>query len=192
MVEAQVVEYCPVSTCPPEFCEFLPKAEFEKCLPWLVENRSKEWLRANCSNYAEFFVDEPSEEVAEKLASLSVKVNEGPKEGDIVKKLPGGKVKKKEKPEVTVERAVRNKRKCVTTVKGLETFGIKLNDAAKKFGKKFACGSSVVKGPTEKEQIDIQGDFQDEMAQLILDTWKDIKAEDIYYVEGNKKSPCGL
>ena len=59
-------------------------------------------------------------------------------------------------PQLIIERAVRNKRKCVTTVKGLDLFGIKLADAAKKFGKKFACGSSVVKDASGKEEIDVQ------------------------------------
>ncbi|KAE8687555.1 Translation initiation factor SUI1 family protein isoform 2 [Hibiscus syriacus] len=69
-----------------------------------------------------------------------------------VKRLPGGKIKKKEKKEVIIEKVVRNKRKCITTVKGLEHFGVKLSDASKKLGKKFATGASVVKGPTDKEQ----------------------------------------
>jgi translation initiation factor 1 (eIF-1/SUI1) len=68
---------------------------------------------------------------------------------------PCAQVKKKEKPEVLIERSVRNKRKCITTVKGLELFGVKLADAAKVFGKKFACGASVVKGAV-CEAIDIQ------------------------------------
>ncbi|XP_033139893.1 translation machinery-associated protein 22 [Brassica rapa] len=66
----------------------------------------------------------------------------------------------KERQEVIIEKVVRNKRKCITNiVKGLELFGIKLSDASKKLGKKFATGASVVKGPTEKEQIDVQGDI---------------------------------
>ncbi|KAI3689456.1 hypothetical protein L2E82_47413 [Cichorium intybus] len=48
------------------------------------------------------------------------------------------------------------KRKSITTIKGLELLGIKVSDASKKLGKKFATGASVVKGPTEKEQIDVQ------------------------------------
>jgi density-regulated protein DRP1 len=46
---------------------------------------------------------------------------------------------------VIVEKIVRNKRKCVTIIKGLDMFGIKLSDASKKLGKKFASGASVVK-----------------------------------------------
>jgi density-regulated protein DRP1 len=70
--------------------------------------------------------------------------------------LPGGKVKKKSKPQVVLESHTRQRKKCVTSVTGLEGFGIKLSDAAKLFGKKFACGASVVKTPTGGEQIDMQ------------------------------------
>ena len=58
--------------------------------------------------------------------------------------------------QVTIERATRNKRKCVTTVVGLDQFGVKLAEASKKFGKKFACGASVTKDASNKEQIDVQ------------------------------------
>uniref|UniRef100_A0A5B6YSY7 Putative translation machinery-associated protein 22 n=1 Tax=Davidia involucrata TaxID=16924 RepID=A0A5B6YSY7_DAVIN len=50
-----------------------------------------------------------------------------------------------EKQEVVIGKVVRNKRKCITTVKGLERFGVRLSDASKKHGKKFATGASVVK-----------------------------------------------
>ena len=36
----EVVEYEPVTGVPPEFCEYLPKDDFLKALPWLAENRS--------------------------------------------------------------------------------------------------------------------------------------------------------
>jgi density-regulated protein DRP1 len=58
--------------------------------------------------------------------------------------------------QVLIERATRNKRKCITTVIGLDLFGVKLADASKKFGKKFACGASVTKDASNKEQIDVQ------------------------------------
>jgi hypothetical protein len=38
----------------------------------------------------------------------------------------------------------------------LDLFGVKLADASKKFGKKFACGASVTKDASNKEQIDVQ------------------------------------
>ena len=38
---------------------------------------------------------------------------------------------------------------------GLDTFGIKLAEAAKLFGKKFASGASITKSPMEKDQIEV-------------------------------------
>jgi Translation initiation factor SUI1 len=49
---------------------------------------------------------------------------------------------------------------------GLDSFSVKLSEAAKLFGKKFASGAAVVKSPTEKEQIDIQGDCLEKVTLL--------------------------
>lgn len=49
-----------------------------------------------------------------------------PTDGD-VKILPGGKVKKKEAAAITITRTQRNKRKFVTTVAGLDAFGMSLH-----------------------------------------------------------------
>ncbi len=59
-------------------------------------------------------------------------------------------------PQVLIETNTRNKKKMVTTVTGLELFAVKLSDASKAFGKKFACGCSVTKSPTGTDQIDMQ------------------------------------
>ena len=101
--------------------------------------------------------------------------------------------------QLVIERATRNKRKCVTTVIGLDMFGVKLAEASKKFGKKFACGASVTKDASNKEQIDVQaraprhatrrarehppdafataqGDFMDEIAEFICKEWSEVRA----------------
>ena len=39
MAEGGEVEMEPSSGVPPEYCEFLPKGEFKRALPWLVKNR---------------------------------------------------------------------------------------------------------------------------------------------------------
>lgn len=59
-------------------------------------------------------------------------------------------------PQVVLERNTRNKKKCITTVSGLDAFGVKLGEASKLFGKKFASGASVVKNAEGKEHIDVQ------------------------------------
>lgn len=79
-----------------------------------------------------------------------------------------GKPKKKAAKEVVITLATRQRKKAITSVEGLDLFGVKLADAAKVFGKKFACGSSVVNNPSQKDQIDIQGDVQEVIPELIL------------------------
>ncbi|KAG5595852.1 hypothetical protein H5410_037084, partial [Solanum commersonii] len=79
-----------------------------------------------------------------------------------VKRLPGGKTKKKDKQEIIIEKVTRNKRKSITTIKGLELFGVKLSDASKKLGKKAQL---------EKEQIDVQGDIAYDIVEFNTKTW---------------------
>ncbi|XP_072977785.1 translation machinery-associated protein 22-like isoform X2 [Typha angustifolia] len=164
------VVYCGVCGLPAEYCEFGP--DFAKCKD-----------------------DKEVEKAAEKLQAVGIGGGAG---GDVsvgastskqeeVKRLPGGKIKKKEKQEVVIEKIVRNKRKCVTVVKGLDLFGVKLSDASKKLGKKFATGASVVKGPTEKEQIDVQGDISYDIVEFITDTWPDVPESAIFFIEDGRK-----
>lgn len=75
-------------------------------------------------------------------------------------------------------------------MKGLELFGVKLSDASKKLGKKFATGASVVKGPTEKEQIDVQGDISYDIVEFITNTWPDVPETAIFFIEDGKKVPA--
>eukprot|EP00245_Coleochaete_scutata_P002783 TRINITY_DN13892_c0_g1_i1.p1 TRINITY_DN13892_c0_g1~~TRINITY_DN13892_c0_g1_i1.p1 ORF type:complete len:199 (-),score=70.47 TRINITY_DN13892_c0_g1_i1:527-1123(-) len=187
------VQYCGVCSMPPEYCEFGP--DFEKCKPWLLKNAPE--------TYPELFQD-ASDKVADKLGALDVasggreagassgeaSTSKTAQEEEIIKRLPGGKVKKKDKSEVTIEKATRNKRKCVTTIKGLDLFGIKLSDASKKLGKKFASGASVVKGPTEKDQIDVQGDIMYDIVDFITETWNNIPESAIFFIEDGKKVPA--
>ncbi|XP_039066247.1 translation machinery-associated protein 22-like isoform X2 [Hibiscus syriacus] len=181
-----VVQYCQVCGLPPEYCEFGP--EFEKCKPWLIQNAPDlypDLLKANANE---------ADKVADQLQSTGISSADsgGSSEAkqEEVKRLPGGKIKKKEKKEVIIEKVVRNKRKCITTVKGLELFGVKLSDASKKLGKKFATGASVVKGPTDKEQIDVQGDISYDIVEFITETWPDVLETSIFFIEDGKKVPA--
>ncbi|KAL8102580.1 translation machinery-associated protein 22 [Apium graveolens] len=175
------VLYCGVCGLPAEYCEFGP--DFEKCKPWLIRNAP--------DIYPDLIKDvKDAESVTEQLqgASISDKASvPGSSKPEEVKRLPGGKIKKKEKPEVIIEKVTRNRRKSITTVKGLELFGVKLSDASKKLGKKFATGASVVKGPTEKEQIDVQGDISFDVVDFITETWPDVPETAIYFIEDGKK-----
>ncbi|KAE9608124.1 putative density-regulated protein DRP1 [Lupinus albus] len=183
------VLYCPICSLPPEYCEF--GSDFDKCKPWLIQNVPE--LYPNLLKEAN---ERGVDNVADKLqntgissgVSGSAATSASKQEG--VKRLPGGKMKKKERQEVVIEKVIRNKRKCITTVKGLELFGIKLSDASKKLGKKFATGASIVKGPTEKDQIDVQGDIAYDIVEFITDTWPDVPETAIFFIEDGKKVPA--
>ncbi|KAJ6805032.1 translation machinery-associated protein 22 [Iris pallida] len=188
------VLYCPACSLPAEYCEFGP--DFEKCKPWLIQNAPD--LYPDLLKEA---IGKEADSAADQLQSVEISVSGnggggGPSnqsggtsasKPEEVKRLPGGKIKKKEKKEVVIEKIVRNKRKCVTVVKGLELFGVKLSDASKKLGKKFATGASVVKGPTEKEQIDVQGDISYDIVEFITYTWPDVSEGAIFFIEDGRK-----
>ncbi|CAB0034108.1 unnamed protein product [Trichogramma brassicae] len=87
------------------------------------------------------------------------------------------KTKKKEEVQklITVSRAPRGKKKSVTVVTGLSTFDIDLKVAAKFFGSRFACGSSV----TGEDEIVIQGDVKDDLFDVIPEKWPQIDEDSI-------------
>ncbi|KAI5674369.1 hypothetical protein M9H77_14733 [Catharanthus roseus] len=176
------VLYCGVCGLPAEYCEFGP--DFEKCKPWLIQNAPD--LYPDLLKEAEA---KEADKVSDQLQSTSIGGSSASKPEE-VKRLPGGKIKKKERQEIIIEKVTRNKRKCITTVKGLDLFGVKLSDASKKLGKKFATGASVVKGPTEKEQIDVQGDISFDIVDFITDTWPDVPETAIFFIEDGKKVPA--
>ena len=91
---------------------------------------------------------------------------------------------------VTIKRIERNKRKHVTSVHGLEAFGIDLKKASKQFSSKFATGSSVTKNPQGLEEIVVQGDVSDEIVEMIeneIGVLKGIPADNVEVVEEKKK-----
>ncbi|PIN10047.1 hypothetical protein CDL12_17361 [Handroanthus impetiginosus] len=111
-----------------------------------------------------------------------------------------------EKQEGIIEKMTRNKRKCITTVKGVELFVriwglyfciacVKLSDASKKLGKKFATGASVVtvgcvRGPHREGAIDVQGDIAYDIVEFITETWPDVPETAIFFIEDGKKVPA--
>ncbi|KAL9254668.1 Translation machinery-associated protein 22-like protein [Drosera capensis] len=178
------VQYCGICGLPVEYCEFGP--DFEKCKPWLIQNAPDAYPDLVSKGDGK-----GADEVAEQLKRVSISSGgSSTSQPEEVKRLPGGKVKKKERQEVIIEKVIRNKRKCITTVRGLERFGIKLADASKKLGKKFATGASVVKGPTEKEQIDVQGDISYDIVEFITDIWPDVPESAIFFIEDGRKVPA--
>ena len=59
-------------------------------------------------------------------------------------------------------------RKFVTSISGLESFEIKLKEAASALGKKFGSGATVSKTATGGQEIDIQGDLTGELPDMLV------------------------
>mmetsp|Transcript_11279 Transcript_11279/g.12880 ORF Transcript_11279/g.12880 Transcript_11279/m.12880 type:complete len:232 (+) Transcript_11279:104-799(+) len=155
------VVYCPKCGLPPEYCEYGPN--FANCIPWLREN------------YPQFA---PQGQGGEE----ETKVQAQPAGEENVSK----KSKTKEAGKIIVEKSNRSARKYLTVVSGLDKHGIVVKDAAKKFGKKFACGSSVI----EDNAIEIQGDVVLEVIDYILKEYKDLKRE-MFEIKEKKKPKEG-
>jgi density-regulated protein DRP1 len=210
------VVYCGVCGLPPEFCEYGP--DFEKCKPWLAQNCPNLYPDLNTrqgqitsveEKMAETKIEDDSKEKGdaesdeepddgkEESKTTNNKKILKTKKGQIiseeeaknVKILPGGKIKPKESNQILISRSQRAKRKYITTVVGLGSFGVKLTEASKLFAKKFSCGSSPSK--THEDGVEIQGDVSNDIVDFILMQWKDkIKPEQIFFFEEGKKRPA--
>jgi len=167
MQSAIVVTYSPFSGLPPDFCQFGPNWDKDK--PWCMEN---------CPEYYPE-LSGVSLEDAKKTAEDASK----PKE----KLLPGGKKKRDASPHIFIRKLTRGGRKCVTTVNGLETFGVNMDDVAKKFKKKFACGCAVVKDNAGCDLIEIQGDFEEEVVDALCDQFPVVTPDKVSVMDSATK-----
>lgn len=163
------------------------------CISTGVPSEFNEFLPKDCEEYKKWKAIQSGDAAAGDIAQLSLEGTAGQGGEDGVEKpadtksKSSGKKKKSSTPRIIIERNTRNKKKCITTVTGLNLFGVEMKEAAKLFGKKFASGSSVTKNAEGKEQIDVQGDVLDQMAELIVKQFKQINKSDVFYMEGKKR-----
>uniref|UniRef100_A0A1B6FTW9 Density-regulated protein n=1 Tax=Cuerna arida TaxID=1464854 RepID=A0A1B6FTW9_9HEMI len=152
------VHYCGVCSMPIEYCEFYP--DYEKCKQWLESNIPEEFEKLQLNN-----PDGPSN-ISEEDRKRQKRGGKG-----IIK------VKKKDDApkSICIFRANRGKKKFVTVLTGLKSYDIDLKVAAKFFGTKFACGSSV----TGADEIVIQGDIKDDLFDIIPEKWPEINEDSI-------------
>eukprot|EP00230_Micromonas_polaris_P002451 CAMPEP_0119213218 /NCGR_PEP_ID=MMETSP1327-20130426/6327_1 /TAXON_ID=38833 /ORGANISM="Micromonas pusilla, Strain RCC2306" /LENGTH=170 /DNA_ID=CAMNT_0007210753 /DNA_START=8 /DNA_END=520 /DNA_ORIENTATION=+ len=149
-----VVEYCALCTCPLEYCENAGCKRVALAL-------EKEMADVSVSGAS-----------GEEKPAESGKTETEPKTDADAEPKKDDKKKKSKAKGVTITRTNRNKKKTITNVAGFENFPeVDIKDASKKLGKKFACGASVTKGATGKDEIDIQGDFSDAVAEFITATF---------------------
>mmetsp|Transcript_54967 Transcript_54967/g.154623 ORF Transcript_54967/g.154623 Transcript_54967/m.154623 type:complete len:227 (-) Transcript_54967:13-693(-) len=154
MQGAAEIEYCPVCGLPPDFCIFGPS--WDKCKPVCMER------------FPHYYPELSGASLDDAKKTAQAAADKGKE-----KLLPGGKKKRESSPHVRIKKLTRSGRKCVTSVVGLEMFDIKLEAVAKLFKKKFACGCSVVAGDNgSPDCVDIQGDFEMEVVELIMSEYK--------------------
>ncbi len=79
----------------------------------------------------------------------------------------------------------RSKKKHVTTITGTDHFGIDANALAKILKKKFSSGASVVSKP--ELAIEIQGDFRDEIFDIVTSTEFNVPPENMVLVAEKKR-----
>ena len=140
-----LVEYCSLCTCPHEYCE-----------------------NAGCNRVKL----EKEMKGIEVSGDVAAKGDEKTSEDKDAAPQPSSKKKSSKVKGITITRSNRNKKKLITNVAGFENFpDVDVKDASKKLGKKFACGASVTKGATGKDEIDIQGDFSEQVAEFIVKTF---------------------
>ncbi|XP_028400335.1 density-regulated protein homolog [Dendronephthya gigantea] len=161
------VIYCGVCSLPSEYCEYSPS--YDQCKEW--------WKGTHPDEYEDMIA-----QVAQGLEELDVA-------GAKKRQTRGGKgvVKTKKKQstgpkKITVSLSQRSKKKYVTVVTGLKTFEIDIKKAAKSFGQKFACGTSV----TGDDEIIIQGDVKDDLIDFIQEKWPEVDDDSIQDL-GTKK-----
>ncbi|EQB54973.1 Translation machinery-associated protein 22 [Colletotrichum gloeosporioides] len=173
------IVYCGVCTLPPEYCEY--GGTVKKCQEWLQKHQPELYQRIWSAEALEAATASLSVD-AQKRAAKDAQKKTAKAEAAEAKQAD-----KLAKSTVTIKRIERNKRKFVTSVSGLEHFGLENKKVAKEFGKKFATGSSVTKTPSGGEEIVVQGDVSDEIEEFLLEKYKEIPEDNIELVEDKKK-----
>ncbi|XP_065118895.1 density-regulated protein [Paramisgurnus dabryanus] len=168
------VLYCGVCSLPVEYCEYMP--EPAKCKQWLEKNFPAVFAKLTLGTA-------PRQETGGGGGGVGGGASEVPHVGEEEEKKKqkrGGrgqiKQKKKTVPQkVTIAKIPRAKKKYVTRVCGLNTFDIELKEAQRFFAQKFSCGASV----TADDEIIIQGDFTDDIIDVIQEKWPEVDDDSI-------------
>ncbi|KAK8162893.1 translation initiation factor SUI1 [Phyllosticta citrichinensis] len=179
LAEPKHVIYCGVCSLPPEYCEF--GGTTKKCEEWLQAHHpdmhsrlySADAISANLSSLsleAQQRAEKDAKKKAAKAESAAAKAEE-----------------LRATSQVIIKRIERNKRKYVTAITGLESFGLDLKKVSKDLGKKFATGASVTKLPAGGEEITLQGDLSDDVYDFLIDRYKEIPEDNVECVEDKKK-----
>ncbi|XP_068430115.1 density-regulated protein [Clinocottus analis] len=162
------VLYCGVCSLPTEYCEYMP--EPAKCRYWLEKNFPDVFATMTVGPA----VNAPHQDLGTGEAPAAGEEEEKKKQ----KRGGRGQIKQKKKTvpqKITIAKIPRAKKKYVTRVCGMNTFDIELKEAQRFFAQKFSCGASV----TAEDEIIIQGDFTDDIIDVIQEKWPEVDDESI-------------
>ncbi|KAI9740388.1 MAG: Translation machinery-associated protein 22 [Cirrosporium novae-zelandiae] len=134
------------------------------------------------------------EAITAGLSSLSVEAQKRAQKDATKKAAQAAKAEEREAERIAsstviIKRIERNKRKYVTSIQGLEAFGLDNKKIAKELGKKFATGSSMTKLPGGiGEEIVVQGDVSDDVIDWLEEKYGDkVPSDNVEFVEDKKK-----
>jgi len=161
-----VIEYCGNCSMPFEFCENYP--DYESCKKWMAEKLPAQFEKMTTEDGAEG--DDADGKKRQKRGGKGM-MKAKKKEAEAEKKI-------------ILSIAPRGKKKAVTVVQGMRTFGIDLKVASKFFSSKFACSSSV----TGDDEIVIQGDVKDELFDVLPAKFPEIDEDLIDDIGERKRS----
>ncbi|XP_051541815.1 density-regulated protein [Myxocyprinus asiaticus] len=164
------VLYCGVCSLPVEYCEYMP--EPAKCKQWLEKNFPDVFAKLTLGTA-------PKRETGGGGGEGDEVPPAGEEEEKKKQKRGGrGQIKQKKKTvpqKVTIAKIPRAKKKYVTRVCGMATFDIDLKEAQRFFAQKFSCGASV----SAEDEIIIQGDFTDDIIDVIQEKWPEVDDDSI-------------
>lgn len=177
------VVYCPVDSLPAEYCEYGPC--FDECKAWLAAEVPTLYLQKYGRTVKDLM--EAERQIADGVKDISLEISGTSKIVKSRKKI----IRKSEqtKSTITISTSSRKGRKHVTIICGLEEYledPMTIKEAAKKLGKRFACSASIIKSDSGVQQIQLQGECQVELMQVLPDMF-DVDERTIIVSDRKKK-----
>jgi len=177
------ITYCPNCGLPSEFCEY--GGSYEKCK--LLQKELIPDVLTSSNTLPETNESEKKEEAKEvKEETKEIKEPAPTPETKEIKEETKPKEKRvriQEDKKISLTKTKRSKHKYLLTIQGLEKYDIVPKEAAKKFGKKFACGASALPDGA----IEMQGDISMEVMAYIMEEYPTIAQKDFTFIDKSNK-----
>eukprot|EP00039_Didymoeca_costata_P027997 m.19676 g.19676 ORF g.19676 m.19676 type:complete len:182 (-) comp6645_c0_seq1:652-1197(-) len=162
------VEYCSVCTMPYEFCSF--SATPDRCKAAAPDGGNA----AEGEDTGDVVDDDGGDEGAAEGEGKKKRQTRG---GKGLATKAAKKQQAKSPTVVTITLTTRNKRKFVTIISGLASFGIDLKQASKKLAGRLAASASI----SGEDEISVTGDHTADIADVMAAKFKEIPEDKIVF-----------